>query len=216
MFSGQIVWKGLVYTILMILGKVVCGVWLLRLSFKIAIPSSVRRRLPNLHRPRLDHFWGRASKQPVTTTAAESQGAAPDASGRALPPSASTIDETSSSRTSPGENAVATSNPHAAPAGIKPRSIYPASILGCAMTARGEIGFLISSLGESHRIFASESDKQTSSDIFLVVTWAIVLCTTLGPLAVGLIVQRVKKLQHGVEKEGRPLRGDVLGVWGVS
>lgn len=84
------------------------------------------------------------------------------------------------------------------------------------MTARGEIGFLISSLGESHRIFASESDKQTSSDIFLVVTWAIVLCTTLGPLAVGLIVQRVKKLQHGVEKEGRPLRGDVLGVWGVS
>lgn len=105
---------------------------------------------------------------------------------------------------------------HSVPAGVNPRSIYPASILGCAMTARGEIGFLISSLAESNGIFASDSDKGTSSDAFLVVTWAIVLCTILGPIAVGLVVGRVRKLQRGVEKEGRVVKGDVLGVWGVS
>ena len=83
------------------------------------------------------------------------------------------------------------------------------------MTARGEIGFLISSVAESNNVFASESDTRSSSDIFLIVTWAIVLCTILGPLAVGLLVRRVKALQAGVEKEGRIVRRDVLGAWGV-
>ncbi|KAG5939366.1 hypothetical protein E4U60_000928 [Claviceps pazoutovae] len=34
----------------------------------------------------------------------------------------------------------------------KYRSLYPASIIGCAMVARGEIGFLISSMAESNNI----------------------------------------------------------------
>lgn len=87
------------------------------------------------------------------------------------------------------------------------------------MTARGEIGFLISSIAESNGIYSNSSTSQpkgTSSDTFLVVTWAIMLCTILGPLAVGLVVKRVKRLQQGVDKEGRVIRGDVLGVWAVS
>lgn len=108
------------------------------------------------------------------------------------------------------------SESHAAAAGPNPKSLYPAAILGCAMTARGEIGFLISSIAESNKIFAKSSDKESSSEIFLVVTWAIVLCTIIGPLAVGLIVNRVNKLQRGVEKEGRVVSADVLGAWGVQ
>jgi hypothetical protein len=38
----------------------------------------------------------------------------------------------------------------------------------------------------------------------------------IGPLAVGLLVRRVKGLEAGVEKEGRVVRRDVLGVWGVG
>ncbi|KAG6018750.1 hypothetical protein E4U19_008059, partial [Claviceps sp. Clav32 group G5] len=65
----------------------------------------------------------------------------------------------------------------------KPRSLYPASIIGCAMVARGEIGFLISSIAESNNIFSASSGRSSTSDLFLIVTWAIVLCTILGPLA---------------------------------
>lgn len=84
------------------------------------------------------------------------------------------------------------------------------------MTARGEIGFLVSSIAESNGIFASDPTSQINSDIFLVVTWAIVLCTILGPLAVGLTVNRVKKLERGAVRDRRAIRWDVLGVWGVS
>lgn len=84
------------------------------------------------------------------------------------------------------------------------------------MTARGEIGFLISSIAESNGVYSSLQTKGKSSENFLVVTWAIMLCTIMGPLAVGLLVRRVKQLQRGVEKQGRIVRGDVLGVWGVS
>jgi hypothetical protein len=83
------------------------------------------------------------------------------------------------------------------------------------MTARGEIGFLISSIAESNGVYSTSQTKGKSSDNFLVVTWAIMLCTILGPLAVGILVKRVRQLQQGVEKQGRVVRGDVLGVWGL-
>lgn len=84
------------------------------------------------------------------------------------------------------------------------------------MTARGEIGFLISSIAEGKKIFSSaQADNGKNSEIFLIVTWAIMLCTIIGPLSLGLIVRRVRQLQHGAEIEGRLVRKDVLGVWGL-
>lgn len=84
------------------------------------------------------------------------------------------------------------------------------------MTARGEIGFLISSIAESKNIFSStRADDGKNSEIFLIVTWAIMLCTVIGPLSLGLLVRRVRQLQHGAEKHGRVVRRDVLGVWGL-
>ena len=77
------------------------------------------------------------------------------------------------------------------------------------MVARGEIGFLISSLAERNGIFSTGGDDQ----IFFTVMWAIVLCTAVGPVGVGLLVRRVKRLEK--VKEGTGGR-DVLGVWVVS
>ena len=104
-----------------------------------------------------------------------------------------------------------------------PLSLYPAGIISCAMTARGEIGFLISSVAETKGVFrqgpaADAADAADAvSDIFLVVTWAIVLCTILGPLCVGLLVRRVKRLEaqsSAAQVEGH--KRNALGVWGVS
>jgi hypothetical protein len=85
------------------------------------------------------------------------------------------------------------------------------------MVARGEIGFLVSSIAQSNGIFsqASEGREVEYSDLFLVVTWAILICTVIGPVAVGLMVKRVRRLQQGERKGDRSGREDPLGVWGV-
>lgn len=91
----------------------------------------------------------------------------------------------------------------------KPRSLYPSSVLGLAMVARGEIGYLIASLAQSQGMF--ENGSSEISDIYLVVIWAISICTLLGPICVGSLVKHVKKLQ-AIRGTSGP---DPLGVWGV-
>ncbi|KAL4760373.1 uncharacterized protein BDW70DRAFT_150926 [Aspergillus foveolatus] len=91
-------------------------------------------------------------------------------------------------------------------------SLYPASILSLAMVARGEIGYLIASLAESNGIFGTNS--QGSSETYLVVVWAISLCTLIGPISVRTLVKRVKTLQR--QRENSNTGGaDPLGVWGI-
>ena len=93
-----------------------------------------------------------------------------------------------------------------------PLSLYPASVLGLAMVARGEIGCLIASLAESKGIFVQagvESTDEHSSDIYLIIVWAITLCTLQAPITVGLLVRRVKKSQASKRKGAEAL--DPLG-----
>ena len=194
----------------MIFGKLLCGAWFLRFSVKIGAPTKLVARLPNAFSSRMAHFWGRKSNKSTSPVPPTEGASATQPSSTPIPPTAESETPLVSGDTP------ASSAQHTAPAGAKPLSLYPASIIGCAMTARGEIGFLISSIAESNKIFfSSKSDMNETSDIFLIVTWAIVLCTILGPLAVGILVRRVKILQQDVEKNGRVIRRDILGVWGV-
>jgi hypothetical protein len=234
MFSGGVVWRGLIYTILMTFGKLACGLWLVRLSVHVPRkgPSG---RIEQFLSSSATHFWGRRTKRTRSVNispAADSvemkkvtrdaQGlanldnktstgapAAPEKSADQIQPVTNHSPKESPNRkrpTSPPQSNILT------PAPKKPISLYPASILGLAMVARGEIGFLISSVAESNGIFTSATSG--SDDIFLIVTWAIVLCTIIGPVGVGLLVRRVKRLEK--EKEGSGSRRDVLGVWGVG
>ncbi|KAK1915132.1 hypothetical protein P3342_002939 [Pyrenophora teres f. teres] len=80
-----------------------------------------------------------------------------------------------------------------------------------AMCARGEIGFLIPRVAESRGVFSADGKgADESSDMFLIVTWAIVLCTIMGPLGVGLAVRRVKKLESRKDKEEDGARRHVV------
>ncbi|EJP61188.1 sodium/hydrogen exchanger family protein [Beauveria bassiana ARSEF 2860] len=207
MFTGEIVWKGLVYTLLMALGKLFCGVWLLRLPRKLTRAA----KMPLQRRgKKVSSSKGKLSGKPPTETAGPmlSAGeAASHASGHDVSTASQVLSRTNRSKQVSKDTR---------PAGVKPRSVYPASILGCAMMARGEIGFLISSIAESKGIFTNKADTGPNSKIFLCVTWAIMLCTVIGPLAVGLLVQRIKKLERQVEKSGGQVKGDVLGVWGIT
>lgn len=173
MFTGSIIWRGLVYSILMALGKLICGLWLLRLPNPVeklqVLVRIVRGKIENPRKP-----------------------AAP--AGRSLAPARS-----------------------AEPS--KPLSVYPGLILGSAMVARGEIGYLISSLAEADGVFQQSevSSSGEPSELFLITTWAITLCTIVGPVTMGYLVERVRKLEKtasGANLQGQ--RANVLGVWGVS
>jgi hypothetical protein len=195
MFKGSIVWRGIVYTVLMAIGKFACGLWLVRFSGSVVVRKGTAGRL--LSDARLpSHFWGR-SERPAKT----SQAGAPN----------TTQETTTTEETSSRVNSRTSSNPP------KPFSLHPPLILALAMCARGEIGFLISGVAESSGVFSgTEETSSEPSDIFLVVTWAIVLCTVVGPLGVGLSVRRVKKLQERKNRQQQGAGRDVLGVWGVE
>jgi Kef-type K+ transport system membrane component KefB len=143
MFAGAIIWRGFVYAALMALGKLLCGLWLVRLSANTSTNATKTRLRKERNLPR-------------------------------------------------------------------PTSLYPALIVGCAMVARGEIGFLISAVAESRGTF-SPTHRDRSSDLFLIATWAIMLCTITGPIAVGLLTKRVRRLQSGRSEGGE----DPLGIWRV-
>lgn len=214
MFDGPIVWRGIIYSILMLISKLLCGAWLIRFSLSVSSPAVLRRAVEALKAVHVPHLWHRNSKREEgSPAAADSQGAdqekpASSTAARNTPPSASSAQTDSRDNISaaPSTAISPTTTPsHTTSPASKPISLYPASILGLAMVSRGEIGFLISSLAESNDIFSEE--------VFLIVTWAIVLCTVVGPVCVGLLVRRVKKLEK--VKDGVGGR-DVLGVWGVE
>ncbi|TIA37313.1 Sodium/hydrogen exchanger [Aureobasidium pullulans] len=176
MFRGAIVWRGIVYTILMILGKLACGLVLVHFT---STPTKVQ--LPE-------------GQQTTNTT--PSTDASTNQTNPQQPPSANSKRKRQTPRKLP-----------------KPQSLYPSLMLGSAMVARGEIGFLISSLAESNGVFGTTQGGD-SSDIFLVATWAILLCTIIGPVSIGTMVNRVRRLQKArVSATAKP---DPLGGWGVE
>lgn len=169
MFRGAIVWRGIIYAIFMCIGKLCCGLWLVRFSV-------------------------------VSVGSAQT---------------AESSTKTKSRKKNSGRKAWA-----------RPKSLYPAAILGCAMVARGEIGFLISAIADTNGIFSADISGQgkdyenheasSPSDVYLIVTWAILLCTILGPLTLGSLAKRVKRLQSKRSKDREGSGEDPLGIWGVS
>ncbi|PWO20996.1 EntF, Non-ribosomal peptide synthetase [Pyrenophora tritici-repentis] len=197
MFRGAIVWRGLLYTILMAVGKLACGLWLVRLP-AVSGPGTPRKLLSKVQLPSIPHLWGKSDHTQPTTEA----GATPT----------QMRSRTSSTNATNATNGDRRSSCNAQ----KPFSLHPPLILALAMCARGEIGFLISGVAESRGVFSVDgkgTDEPT--DMFLIVTWAIVLCTIMGPLGVELAVRRVKKLESRKDKQEHGAGRDVLGVWGV-
>lgn len=147
MFRGSIVWKGIVYAILMILAK-------MTVSLIVYADACIRLRL--LHK---------RTALPVTTSGGTSSAIVPSA------PAGNTIPQETVHQT--------------------------ALIIACAMVARGEIGYLIASLAQSSGTLEIKQkgggETFQNEDVFLVIIWAVTLCTIGGPVAVGSIVKSMKK-----------------------
>ncbi|KAF5545595.1 Na+ H+ antiporter [Fusarium mexicanum] len=206
LFTGPIVWRGVIYTILMVFAKLACGLWLM--SFTNPFRALVQ--LSHKLKPKLKtSSKGLVPGAQCTDNSTARDGASAVQEGEerdAIP--LETVTDTDISQASPQVR-------NSTPKPEKALSLYPACIVGIGMVARGEIGYLISALAESKGIFGATAGGQ-SSEIFLIVTWAITLCTIIGPISVGLIVNRVRKLENGSLKEKGEGMKNVLGAWGVS
>ena len=212
-------WRGIVYTVLMALGKIFTGAWLVRFDFPSPNPPKWFR-LPTLpswccwetSRSRADKT-GPISRGQVTRSRAEASAntditAATDSKQQVVNPECR-IDQSQAVARNMHQNR--TKIP-------KPRSLYPASIIGTAMISRGEIGFLTASIAESKGIFANTSSARPAaqgdrSEIYLIVIWAAILCTIIGPVSVGTLTRRLKKFQ--TKERARPGTIDSLGIRGV-
>jgi Kef-type K+ transport system membrane component KefB len=226
MFQGSVVWRGFVYAVLMTFGKMCTGLWLVRGSplsglttFARILKASLSYVTSCLRRPPKSQ----SEKSPIAPRA-EHREAVQDRDGAPQEPSNNRSAPVGSDNQKAGESATNTDTdrppqrepdqrtPFVSSLPPKPKSLYPASILSLAMVARGEIGYLIASLAESKGIFGKNS--QGSSETYLVVVWAISLCTLIGPISVGTLVKRVKSLQR--QRENSNTGGaDPLGVWGI-
>ncbi|KAK2002553.1 sodium/hydrogen exchanger family protein [Colletotrichum falcatum] len=215
MFSGPILWRGVVYTILMMAGKMACGVWLLPFSSPLKAVQRVANKVSGAGKKRTKKLApGAPCGGPRTDDASPNDERRPQrdqyqlgqegqAGGVPLQPLRAWPEGSVPGNASPDPE--------------MPVSVYPACILGFAMVARGEIGYLISALAESTDVFGGGSGAPDQpSEMFLIVTWAVTLCTIAGPVCVGLLVNRVKRLEthgdKGIKRGGR----NVLGAWGVN
>jgi hypothetical protein len=196
MFSGPVVWRGIIYTILMTVGKLACGIWLMPFPNPFRGAAELVRKASILERKGVPLTPGAqcAAINESTSNQELSQGTRDSQEG---------MDENSATNTRTIRNAT--------PKPEKPKSLYPASIIGLGMVARGEIGFLVASLAESKGIFGYQSNG-----LFLVIVWAISLCTMIGPICIGLLVNRVRKLESGRGQNGGEGSRNVLGAWGVK
>lgn len=213
----------MVYAILMIFGKMVTGLWLIRFS---ASPISGLMRMPKkaFSYISLACTGNRVTSKQQGTLVSEktahrrstavvnpSPSNAANLSAEQVRPTARDT-TTEQATASPSQNESMPSSSRRVSLPPKPKSLYPPAILGLAMIARGEIGYLIASLAQSQGIFSSGNAEGGSSDIYLVIIWAISICTLVGPIAVGTLIRRVKKLQRIRVNTGG---ADPLGVWGI-
>ncbi|EFQ98471.1 hypothetical protein MGYG_01499 [Nannizzia gypsea CBS 118893] len=207
MFHGEVLWKGVVFSVLMFFAKLITGVWLIRCNIwpGFRMPKGVRsiimtsascfRRASRGHSHKKQAAVGNCKR----TTQLRS-GAADDIA----------VQDRRSVHQVPNQNSRSSPSSQIS----NPLSLYPAAMLGTAMVSRGEIGFLIASLAETSGLLRSQGEEHAgSSKLYLIVTWANVLCTIIGPLSVGMLTRRVRKLQG--RREGNPGGIDPLGHWGI-
>lgn len=170
LFGGTTVWQGVVYSLVCLVSKLACGVFVL-----------------------VDHIWKkwRTSKP-----------------RRARPPTASTASVPSEGTSEPaGQNEPANTSDSTFPATAntdkqRTPSLWPVTtLLGSAMVARGEISLLIANVARE------TSPELMPADLFYLVIWATLVCTILGPVAVGVIVKRMERQGSMLPVEWGPQAG---------
>lgn len=223
MFKGSVIWRGVIYALLMMFGKLITGIWLVRFSFRplSSLANGLKRPLSRIHLfcmpTRTDKERKEKQLTPVEAPIRSSKECIVASNNPANNKNQKAKTCGSSEDQNPAGHPESQEESHATPRRSstgtfppKPKSLYPPSILGLAMVTRGEVGYLIASLAQSQGMFGTGSSGEIS-EIYMVIIWAISICTLIGPICLGTLVKRVKKLQE-IRGDSGP---DPLGVWGI-
>jgi Kef-type K+ transport system membrane component KefB len=160
--SHRVVWRGIVYSLLMILGKAVTGVWVF-LFWKQIKPQEA----------------GNASESTATVESAK-----PNEKVVATP----VIEEDShgsSLELAPPQD------PNPLSSSLPSRASI-ALLLGLAMVARGEIALIVAQLARPLLILSDSASGTDSEEPFVIVMWAVMLTTFGGALGVGWVIRATK------------------------
>lgn len=158
MFKGSVVWRGIIYALLMMLGKSITGIWLVRFSFRplSSLANGLKRPFSRFRffcMPTRTAKYQKEKRQARVEIPMRSP-----QKGMAASKNQTDIQNQKTKNRGSSDNQNPVGHPefqeesHATPRQSstgtfppKPKSLYPPSILGLAMVARGEVGYLIAS-----------------------------------------------------------------------
>ena len=192
LFNGGVVWRGVVYAILMALGKCATGLWLI-------VPPAAGKLIAKIKTSNTSQK-AQLSNDTTDTSGANESNTSSVAASPVVPLDQDVINPVETpKKTETSNDPEAQTSPSSTLSPSRHGSFQAAVLLSVAMTTRGEIGFLIAAVAQSSGILVP-------SEIYLIVMWAIVLCTLAGPIGVGIITRRLAKMD-----EAR--RNQILGIW---
>ncbi|KAI0676652.1 hypothetical protein C8Q78DRAFT_36750 [Trametes maxima] len=195
LWKPTIIWRGIVYSILMCLAKLAVGVPILLYGPYLHHSPSFSRLVKQQMASALTRVWNilpfSSSKGQETVTSLPED---------RLPRSSTlTVREPDTEKGKPEPRActpspsISTDNGKTGPplSHRASTSIPAAAFMGAAMVARGEIGLLIAQLARSGGEGTGEGDTGVlSEEPFLLCIWAILTCTLVGPVGLGFAVRR--------------------------
>ena len=168
----MVLWRGVVYAILMCLAKLGVGIPILAYPKTISAATATRHCVYRLARRTVNVIRTFVLEQ--CSTLRDGSPTTPTARG-------SLRASEKSDRTTPRPlESQSSEKGHAS------TSMRPAAFIGIAMVSRGEIGLLIAQLARG----TDGSEGLLGDEAFLVCIWAILLCTLVGPIGVGVVVKR--------------------------
>ncbi|OCH84520.1 hypothetical protein OBBRIDRAFT_829433 [Obba rivulosa] len=169
LWNGKVLWRGILYSVLMVIGKLAVGLPILLWSVLPAqrtsgiVPQTRGDRYITQIWRAITHMGLKGDRCPRPRSESELR----------------TIDTTEKS------------HDHRTSVGYKLRtSLLPATFIGLAMVARGEIGLLIAQIARGRSDSSANTMGLLGDEAFLVCIWAILLCTIVGPISVGILVRR--------------------------
>lgn len=217
MFDGPVLWRGIVFAILMGLAKCTTGLWLpifsifsrrfAQKSQKQDSTDQQREKHNNVENksnpsavPASRNYLSTGATSAVSRSATDLTLVEPSPVDDSRKPTLGSLAH-KNNFTTPSYST--TPDPAGEPTNPSHGNYYAALLMAFVMTTRGEIGFLIAAIAQSTGILMPE-------EVYLVAVWAIVLCTLVGPIGMGLIVRKVKKVKEatgGIQ---------ILGIWGET
>ncbi|KAJ2912632.1 hypothetical protein MD484_g7787, partial [Candolleomyces efflorescens] len=180
--SHRVVWRGIVYSLLMVLAKAISGVWVF-VFWKKAKPTKSDKKNEESDNATLTL----ETKKPTAAASTFINDAGPETTPKSM--SGSNSPDVDEPQTKGLTNAPrnGSSGPHTTTSRLP-----TALLLGLAMVARGEIALVVAQLARP-LLVDDQGGLGGSEEPYVLVMWAILLTTFGGAFGVGLVVRWMKR-----------------------